>query len=195
MNEFDRTILLWLNGLTGSFKQFDDLMRVVASDYLIPLALSVVLVGTWFAAKRAEDRPRFQRAALVGISSVGLTNVVVWLLNTSLQRERPFVPLGDELNLLFYSPTDPSFPANAVAVGFAAGSAIWAVNRRLGIVVCIVATIFGFSRLYAGVFWPTDIVGGAVVGVLVTWGTAWLGRFMEPLPTLAVRLARAIGLA
>ena len=32
MNEFDRTILLWLNGLTGSFKQFDDLMRVVASD-------------------------------------------------------------------------------------------------------------------------------------------------------------------
>ena len=195
MNPFDREVLLWLNGLSGRFQPFDDLMRVVASDYVMPLVFSVTLIGLWFAGRGRETRARYQMAALVGMSSVGLANVAVWLLNITWMRPRPFLVLGDELDLLFYPPTDPSFPANPVAIGFAAGSAVWRASPRLGAAVCVAAALFGFSRLYAGVFWPTDIIGGAAVGVLVTWFAVWLGRVLEPLPTLAIRLGRAFGLA
>jgi undecaprenyl-diphosphatase len=195
VNPFDRELLVWLNGLSGRFQPFDDLMRVMASDYLMPLVFSVALVGLWFAGRGREKRERYQMSALVGMGAIGLANVAVWLLNISWARPRPFAVLGDELDLLFYPPTDPSFPANAVAVGFAAGSAAWRASPRLGATVCTAAALLGFSRVFAGVFWPTDIIGGAAVGVLVTWGAVWLGRVLEPLPTLAIRLGRALGLA
>lgn len=195
MNPFDSGIILWLNGQSGRSQLFDDLMRVVGSDYLMPIAFSATLIGLWFAGRGQETRARYQMAALVGMGALGISNVAVWLLNISWARPRPFLVLGDELDLLFYPPTDPSFPTNAVAVGFAVGSAVWRASPRLGAAVCIAAAALGFSRLYAGVAWPTDILGGAAVGVLVTWGTIWLGRFLEPLPTFAIRLARALGLA
>ena len=193
MNPFDRAIVEWLNGLHG-FAPFDNLMRIVATDYLMPLAFSLSLIALWFIGKGKEQRSLFQMAALQGTSAFGLANVGVWLINLTWDRPRPFEALPGRLDLLFYPPTDPSFPANPVAVGFAAGAAIWRVNRKFGTAVLVCSSIYGFSRLYAGVFWPTDIIGGAAVGVAVAWGTVWLGRVTEPLPTLAIRLARGLGL-
>ena len=39
---------------------------------------------------------------------------------------------------------------------------------------------YGFSRVYAGVFYPTDILGGAAVGILVVVGTLRLRDLLEP---------------
>ena len=57
------------------------------------------------------------------------------------------------------------------------------------------ATLFGFSRLYAGVFYPSDIVGGAVVGIGVYVFTSYLRRFLEPLITSFVRVIRGLSAA
>ncbi len=195
MNAFDREVIVWLNGLSGRWAVVDGLARAVASDYLMPIVFSVSIVALWFASRHRAERFTYQMAALVGMSAVGFSNIAVWLLNITWARPRPFVPLGDELTLLFYPPTDPSFPANGVAVGFAAGSAVWRANKTFGALLCAGAVLFGASRVYAGVFWPTDIAGGAAVGIIVTWLTVWLGRLLEPLPTLFIRLARAFGLA
>jgi undecaprenyl-diphosphatase len=132
---------------------------------------------------------------LIAISALSLSNVVVWLINISWDRPRPFVEHGDELNLLFYSPTDPSFPANPVAVGFAAAAAAWSINHKFGWWMFAAASLFGLSRLYAGVFYPTDIVGGAVVGIAVFIFTSYLRRFLEPLITSFVRLIRGLSAA
>ena len=51
MNSIDASLLIWLNGLSGSVKIFDDLMRVIASDYLMPLVLSLSMFGLWFSGK------------------------------------------------------------------------------------------------------------------------------------------------
>ncbi len=194
MNPFDRAVLVWLNSLHG-FAPFDGLMRVIATDYLLPLAFAMSLVALWFIGKGREQRFNYQMAALQGMCSLGFSNIAVWQINLAWDRPRPFELLPGQLDLLFYPPTDPSFPANPVAVGFAVGAAIWRVNRRFGAAVLVCATLYGFSRVYAGVFWPTDIIGGAAVGVVGTWGAVWFGRLLEPLPTLAIRLGRALGLA
>lgn len=195
MSSIDADLVIWLNGLSGNVKVFDDLMRLVASDYLMPLAFSLAMLGLWFSGKNPAERVRYQITMLIAISALSLSNVVVWLINMSWDRPRPFVEHGDELNLLFYPPTDPSFPANPVAVGFAAAAAAWSINHKFGWWMFAAASLFGFSRLYAGVFYPTDIVGGAVVGVAVFIFTSYLRRFLEPLITSFVRLIRGLSAA
>lgn len=195
MSSIDADLVIWLNGLSGNVKIFDDLMRLVASDYLMPLSFSLAMLGLWFSGKNPAERVRYQITMLIAISALSLSNIVVWLINISWDRPRPFVEHGDELNLLFYPPTDPSFPANPVAVGFAAAAAAWSINHKFGWWMFAAASLFGFSRLYAGVFYPTDIIGGAVIGIAVFIFTSYLRRFLEPLITSFVRLIRGLSAA
>lgn len=195
VDKLDTDLVVWLNGLSGNVKIFDDLMRVVASDYLMPLALSLCMLALWLSGRTPVERAKYQLVTLVGISALALSNVAVWLINFAWDRPRPFVDHGDQLNLLFYPPTDPSFPANPIAIGFAAATAAWTVNRKFGWWMFAAATLYGFSRLYAGVFYPTDIIGGAVVGMAVFGLTNYLRRFLEPLVTTFVRLIRGLSAA
>ena len=195
MNPIDTNLVIWLNGLSGNVKIFDDLMRVIASDYLMPLLFSLCMFALWYSGRTPVERTRYQLAAVMGASAIGISNVAVWLINISWDRPRPFVDHSDQLNLLFYAPTDPSFPANPVAVGFAAAAAAWSVNRKFGWWLIAAGALYGFSRLYAGVFYPTDVVGGAVVGVAMYGFTNYLRRFLEPVVTSFLRLMRGLSVA
>lgn len=193
MNPIDRELVIWLNGLSGNFALFDDLMRIIATDYLMPLAFSLAMFAMWFAGRTAAERLHFQHWVLIGISSIGLSNVAVVLINLAWKRDRPYVAL-DEIELLFYRATDPSFPANPVAIGFAAGAAAWMANRKFGYWIFAAALVYGFARVYAGVFYPTDILGGAVVGIVVTWLTTYVHRLFQPITALFIRLTRGLAL-
>ncbi len=193
LNPIDRELVIWLNGLSGNVALIDDLARVIATDYLMPLVFSLSMFGMWFAVRNAAERAKAQYWVLVGISSIGLSNVAVVILNVLWSRTRPYVEL-DEIELLFYRATDPSFPANPVAIGFAAGSAAWVVNRKYGYWLFAAGLVYGISRVYAGVFYPTDVIGGAAVGILVTWGTSYLHRLFQPITNLFIRLVRGMAL-
>ena len=192
MNSIDASLMIWLNGFSGNIKILDDLTRLIASDYLMPLAFSLSMFWLWFSGKTPSQRMTYQLAALTGICALSISNVVVWLINSLWNRPRPFLDHPDELNLLFYSPTDPSFPANPVAIGFAVAMAAWTVNRKFGLWLFAAASLYGFSRVYVGVFYPTDVVAGALVGIAVYGCTSFLRRALEPLVTMVVRLARGL---
>lgn len=193
MNPIDRAIVIWLNDFVGESKLFDDVMRIVATDYLMPLVFSMSMFAMWFAGKSIKERRHFQYWTLIGISSIGLSNVAVFLLNVTWSRTRPYVEL-EEIELLFYRATDPSFPANPVAIGFAAGAAAWMVNRKFGYWLFAAGLLYGFSRTYAGVFYPTDILGGAAVGIIVTWLTTYVHRLFQPITNLFIRLTRGLAI-
>ena len=193
MNPIDRALVLWLNGLSGNVSLIDDLARIIATDYLMPLVFSLAMFGLWFAGRTAAERERFHYWVLVGISSIGLSNVGVVLFNVAWKRPRPYVAF-DEIELLFYRATDPSFPANPVAIGFAAGSAAWMANRKLGYWLFGAALVYGMARVYAGVFYPSDVLGGAAVGVVITWASTYVHRLFQPITNLFIRLTRGLAL-
>ena len=193
MNPFDTELVLWLNGFAGRSPGFDAAMQIVACDYLLPLVFVLVLIGLWFSGPSARIRALRQRAAFVGMAALGLANIPVMIINANWFRPRPFVDLGDQVTLLFYPPTDPSsFPSNVAAVGFAIAASVWMVHRSLGYALFAAAVLLAFSRVYLGVAYPTDVVAGAAIGVIVAAGTMRLFVACEPLPTLAIRLARAL---
>lgn len=193
VNPIDRELVIWLNGLSGNIALIDDLARIIATDYLMPLAFSLAMFVMWFSASNPDTRDRVHYWVLIGITSIGMSNVGVVLINISWRRPRPYVEL-EEIELLFYRATDPSFPANPVAIGFAAGSAAWMVNRKFGYWVFGAALLYGLSRVYAGVFYPSDILGGAVVGILLTWGSTYIHRIFQPMTNLFIRLTRGLAL-
>ena len=49
MNPVDRELVIWLNGLQGNVTIIDDLARIIATDYLMPLAFSLAMFAMWFA--------------------------------------------------------------------------------------------------------------------------------------------------
>ncbi len=158
----DAAIVRFLNAGVGEFPLLDVLMEALVSDYLVPVAGSLALLGFWFSGD-AASRPLNQAAVMTAAAAIGAANIVTSFIASAVGRSRPFA--DHDLNLLFYEPTDPSFPSNSAAVGFALATPIFLRRPALGAALYALAFLWGFSRVYAGVHYPSDVLGGALIGI------------------------------
>ena len=193
MADADEALFLWINGWGGSFGPFDKAIEWVVSDYMVPVAMALVLVGLWFAGKDSVARHKYQIGVLAALSSMALSSGSVFAINVLYFRPRPFVEL--DVSMLFYQPTDSSFPSNPAAATFAIAAAVWAVDRRVGTALFAAAGVYGFARVYAGVHYPLDIVASALIAVGVTYLVFRIRDLIEPIPTMVIRAARILCLA
>lgn len=110
-------------------------------------------------------------SAMALIGSLLFNNL---LLKNLVQRPRPYVTFTD-LQILIPRPSEFSFPSGHTSSSFAAAAAIYAcLSKKYGIPAMILAALIGFSRLYVGVHYPTDVLAGAVIGVLLGYGAKQL---------------------
>ncbi|NQW18943.1 MAG: phosphatase PAP2 family protein [Chloroflexi bacterium] len=195
MNAFDTEITKWLNSDLGGFGPLDWMMKMLASDYLVPPLFALAIIGVIFIGRNPDERFRYQRLAFKAVIAIAMTNWVLAILNGQFDRDRPYVALPDDIELMFYPATDPSFPANPTAVGFAVAVALFPVSRKLSIGLAAAALVVGFSRVYAGVFFPTDVMGAAVLGAAMPWVAGGIIRLFDPVLNLALRVARAFAVA
>ena len=191
--ELDTEIVLWLNQWAGRSAIGDALAKLIVSDYLIPVSLALCLLAMWLGGRDRERRNANQRAVLAALIAMGFANLVVLILNQHYFRPRPIAE--HELTILFYWPTDSSFPANPSAVAFAIASGVWQTSRKLGTMLLALAVLWGVSRVYAGVFYPTDVAAGALIGIGMSLSVAVAMRLIEPVPTLVLRATRTFHLA
>ncbi len=189
----DAMIAAWLNQGIGRSALLDGLASVAVSDYFIPLTMCFWMLGLWFRGEGPQTRGHHQRAVLAAAISLGFANLVVLILNQYLFRERPFVSM--ELANLLYEPTDSSFPANPAAVAFAAATAIWLANRGAGLALLGLGAAWCLARVASGLFYPTDILAGALIGSGMAWLITVGMRRIEPMPTWVLAGARFFHLA
>lgn len=84
------------------------------------------------------------------------------LLKPWVNRMRPYDLLG--YDIIVPPLGDPSFPSGHTTACFAAATAIYARNRAWGLAAYAFGVLMGFSRIYLGVHFPTDVLAGAIVG-------------------------------
>ena len=73
-----------------------------------------------------------------------------------------------------------SFPSGHTCASIGAALAMYPfLERKWGIPLVILAVLISLSRLYVGVHYPTDVLGGAVVGVLAAWGAVRIVKRRE----------------
>ena len=99
-----------------------------------------------------------------------ISSIVAWLtaemLKSLTETTRPFIVNGaDPLTLTV--PNGHSFPSAHTAVAFAIAVTIWLHDRSVGYVFILLAVLVGVGRILANVHYPIDIIGGAVVGIVV----------------------------
>ena len=89
-------------------------------------------------------------------------------------RARPFTVQA--VDLLIAPPTDASFPSGHTAASFAAVFALKASGSPLWKPALAVAVVMAFSRLYLYVHWPSDVLGGVLVGAAAGYAGAWAAK-------------------
>ena len=89
------------------------------------------------------------------------------MLKNIIARPRPY-DMIEGLKTLVAAPTDFSFPSGHTASSFAAATVLFlTLPKKYGIPAIILAALMGFSRLYIGVHYPTDVLAGLISGVLI----------------------------
>ncbi|TMM33884.1 MAG: phosphatase PAP2 family protein [Actinobacteria bacterium] len=71
-------------------------------------------------------------------------------------------------------PHDGSFPSGHATSSFACATILSIYAPRAAPAFFLLAAAIAWSRVYAGVHYPLDVLGGAVLGVLVAIALRWL---------------------
>ena len=101
------------------------------------------------------------------------------VLKPLVGRVRPFL-VNTAVELLTAPPADASFPSGHTAASFAAVFALRASGSPLWKPALVLAAGIAFSRLYLYVHWPTDVLGGILVGAAAGWAGARLAERPPP---------------
>ena len=159
--EKDGQLLLWLREIV-CHPALDDGMRFISklgNDGMI-----WIVIGVLFLLMGLKKREWVRNGFLVLFSLLADLLLCNMLLKPLFDRTRPYYVL--EYEPLIAPVGDPSFPSGHTAVSFAAATAIYAINKKWGIAAYIFSAVMGFSRLYLGVHFPLDVLGGALVGTV-----------------------------
>jgi undecaprenyl-diphosphatase len=100
------------------------------------------------------------------VIAVLVADVTALGLRYAIGRPRPWrryaipEPLG-------HVPKDPSFPSGHATIAFACATVLSYFRPRLAPAFFLLAIAIGFSRVYVGVHYPLDVLGGAVLGCVL----------------------------
>lgn len=178
MNSLEIEVFRWLNswaGVTG-FLDTAIIFRAVFMAYWM-LAGVVIFVAISLHPKfRSKFTKHLELAGLAIISGITARYVITELIRFFYNRPRPFEILGKESDFvqLLDHAVGGSFPSGHASFAFAIATAVSFYYPKISILFFLAAVSLGISRVAAGIHWPSDILGGAIVGV----GTAWIIRYL-----------------
>ncbi len=105
-------------------------------------------------------------SAMALLASLIINNNIVKNL---VQRPRPYMTFQD-IRILIPTPSEFSFPSGHTSSSFAAASVFYRhLPKKLGVPAVVLAGLIGFSRLYVGVHYPTDVIAGVIMGILLSY--------------------------
>jgi undecaprenyl-diphosphatase len=123
---------------------------------LVWIAISILLILN----------KKYRSIGIMCIAALILTAILgEAILKNIIQRPRPFLQVP-VINLLITKPMSYSFPSGHTASSFAVVGIIFSTIKKFRIHAIILAILIAFSRMYLYVHYPSDILGGILLGLL-----------------------------
>lgn len=174
MNLFDLSIIHFLNKFSDQSKLFESFMiLVVDNDFLKGAIVVSVLWYFWFKNSSSINYHR-ERIIITLVSCIVAIFVGRLLARILPYRYRPI--LNPEVTSYFAHKSviqgledASSFPSDHAVLFFSLATGIFLMSKKMGTLAYLyVFFIICFPRIYLGLHYPTDILAGAVVGVIIT---------------------------
>lgn len=140
-------------------------------DVVMPFITSLGNIGfIWIALGLILlARKRWRLAGILLLSSLLIESLFCNVIFKNMFAvPRPFEFRAD-IELLIPKPTDYSFPSGHTGASFAAVAALYLSKSKYWILALVMAVLISFSRLYLYVHYPTDVLGGIVIGLFSGW--------------------------
>ena len=112
------------------------------------------------------------------LSMLGTFIIGNLIIKNIVARPRP-CDIDTAVTLLLSRPHGHSFPSGHSINSMVAAVALFLNNKKIGIPAIIIATLIGFTRMYLFVHFPTDVIVGFVIAILVAIGVDWAFRQYE----------------
>ena len=167
--QFDSSILLWIQ----------DNIR---NGFLTPILTTITHLGDkgifWIALTLALLCVRKTRRTGVFCAVSMLIGLIVTnlIIKNWVARIRPY-ELIQGLECIVAKEKDFSFPSGHTTNSLACAWVLFKLSpKKVGVPALVLAILIALSRLYVGVHYPTDVLGGAVIGI----GSACLALWLVP---------------
>ena len=160
LNEMELPILWWIrDNLTNPF--LDTVMPYISSlarhgEFWILVALILLCFKK---TRKAGLAMGIAMALGFLVGNIGLKNIIA--------RTRPYDMV--EVEVLVKHLSDFSFPSGHTLVSFNAAIALHHYHRKWGVAALVLASLIALSRLYLFVHYPTDVVAGLLLAVLLAF--------------------------
>lgn len=174
MNFFDTSIIHFLNGFSQKSFFFDRIMNFMVDDYFIKGGILMAVFWFLWFHKNTKIKNNKEGIVITLISSF-IAIIIGRLLELTLPfRLRP----AYNPDIIFLKPYRfgqygldnwSSFPSDHAVMFFALATGIFLISKKAGILTYLyVFFVICFPRMYLGLHYPTDILVGAVIGIVIT---------------------------
>ncbi|WP_434591635.1 phosphatase PAP2 family protein [Streptomyces sp. A5-4] len=187
----DVSLLYDINGLATDAPGWLDRVMEFVGEYGIMLGLVVVALWAWWSVRRREDAVVSVAGLVWAPLAAGLALLINIPIRGFVERPRPFLD-HKGLEVLVAGKTDYSFVSDHATMAMAIGVGVFVANRKFGLAAIGFAVAEGFCRVYMGVHYPTDVIGGFALGTAVALLLAPLAMMLlTPLVTAISRSEKA----
>jgi undecaprenyl-diphosphatase len=147
-----------INQFSGRYSPIDLLMILISNK--IRYVFIFVLIFMWFR------NDSYKKVSCNAVKSTGIT----WLIHTLIKlfyfKPRPFV--NKRVGILIPSKMDSTFPSKHTLLVFAISTSIFLYDRVLGSIMWVLSVLTGFSRIWVGHHYPSDIIGSAFIASMTS---------------------------
>lgn len=159
----DLLLFRLLNDLAGVSRLFDYLV-IFFANYLQYFLIGVFLI--LLAASSYSRRKKIRILFIVFVSSLIARFGITTIIRFFWHRPRPFLIYPTHR---LFTDNAYSFPSGHASFFFAFAAAIYFYNKRWGAWFFLAGALMAVSRVIAGVHYPSDILGGMLIGIAVAY--------------------------
>jgi undecaprenyl-diphosphatase len=164
----DVDLLYDINGLAKDAPHWFDRVMEFVGEWGLLLAMVLLVLWCWLTVRKrgGEDAASSVAGLIWAPLAAGIAVLVNVPIRGFVERPRPFVD-HDGLDVLIGGKSDFSFVSDHATLMMAMGVGLFVANRKFGLVGIVLALFGGFCRVYMGVHYPTDVIGGFALGTAV----------------------------